>query len=82
MDIDHSIRIAPAPMAKVKSSIPTQIFAPVLARPPKNRVLAVDPHEGRCLIENCNPARAVKFAHCYPRHLTKDSARMTSLEYW
>ncbi|KAF8435483.1 hypothetical protein L210DRAFT_3762736 [Boletus edulis BED1] len=48
----------------------------------KNRVLAVDPHEGRCLIENCNPARAVEFAYCYPRRLTKDSARVTSLEYW
>ncbi|KAF8445086.1 hypothetical protein L210DRAFT_3758925 [Boletus edulis BED1] len=48
----------------------------------KKRVLAVDPHKGRCLIENCNPARAVKFAHCYPRRLTKDSAQMASLEYW
>ncbi|KAG6372243.1 hypothetical protein JVT61DRAFT_8044 [Boletus reticuloceps] len=48
----------------------------------KKRVLAVDPHKGRCLIQNCNPARAVEFAHCYPRRLTKDSARMASLEYW
>ncbi|KAF8129828.1 hypothetical protein EV363DRAFT_1086995, partial [Boletus edulis] len=71
-------RIAPAPMAKVQSSIRTQRFAPVLARTPKNRVLAVDPHEGRCLIENCNPARAVEFAYCYPRRLTKDSARVGS----
>ncbi|KAN0088094.1 hypothetical protein V8E55_006715 [Tylopilus felleus] len=48
----------------------------------ENRVLDADPHKGRCLIENCNPTRAVEFAHCYPRSLTKESARMTRLEYW
>jgi hypothetical protein len=45
----------------------------------KKRVLRVDPNNGRCLIENCNPARAVEFAHCYPRSLTKESARVSSI---
>lgn len=44
----------------------------------ENRVLDADPHKGRCLIENCNPTRAVEFAHCYPRSLTKESARVSS----
>lgn len=39
----------------------------------KTRVLSVDPHGGRCLIENCAATRSVDFCHCFPRYLAQEN---------
>ncbi|TFK23417.1 hypothetical protein FA15DRAFT_670528 [Coprinopsis marcescibilis] len=48
-----------------------------------SRVLAVDPNEGRCLVENCLPERMVEFCHVVPRKFWRDRQFLDSLEwYW
>jgi hypothetical protein len=29
----------------------------------KDRVLETDPHHGRCIVENCDASRAIKYCH-------------------
>lgn len=41
-----------------------------VTRQAESNARAVDPNEGRCLIENCDEARAVVFAHYVPRCLS------------
>ncbi|KAF8635003.1 hypothetical protein AX17_004049 [Amanita inopinata Kibby_2008] len=47
----------------------------------KKRVKTVDPNHGRCLIENCDEARAVEFAHCIPRSLRSKEEMLSNLEW-
>ncbi|TFK19818.1 hypothetical protein FA15DRAFT_157931 [Coprinopsis marcescibilis] len=46
------------------------------------RVQAVDPNGGRCLVENCSPARIVEYCHVVPRKLWRDTQLLDSLEWF
>lgn len=47
----------------------------------KINVRAVDPNEGRCLVENCVETRAVDFAHCFPRRMSFKRIMMDNIEW-
>ncbi|KXN85948.1 Pre-mRNA-splicing factor brr2 [Leucoagaricus sp. SymC.cos] len=47
----------------------------------KERVQAVDPNGGRCLVENCSSTRAIQYYHLVPRNVWTDSGILDALEW-
>ncbi|KXN90286.1 hypothetical protein AN958_04427 [Leucoagaricus sp. SymC.cos] len=47
----------------------------------KERVQAVDPNGGRCLVENCSSTRAIEYYHLVPRKLWTNSGILDALEW-
>ncbi|TFK24158.1 hypothetical protein FA15DRAFT_669811 [Coprinopsis marcescibilis] len=47
------------------------------------RVLAVDPNNGRCLVENCSPNRGIEYHPVLPQKYWRNSSLLEALEwYW
>ncbi|KAH7920461.1 hypothetical protein BV22DRAFT_1133048 [Leucogyrophana mollusca] len=47
----------------------------------KERVQAVDPNEGRCLVENCSSTRSIEYCHLLSRKSRQNATLLESLEW-